>query len=170
MLAETAPERTDAVAQQIETALTDQGADVTGTAERLAVFHRVENTYLSTFQTLGGFGLLLGTVGLAAVLMRNMLERRRELALLSAIGYGRRHFFLMVLVENVVLLAAGLCAGAICAAIAVGPGLMVRGGRVPLTSGALLILFGVFVTGLLSSIAATRAATRTPLVAALRSE
>ena len=62
------------------------GAVATGTAERLASFHRVENTYLSTFQALGGFGLLLGTVGLATVLMRNVLERRRELALLGAVG------------------------------------------------------------------------------------
>ena len=48
---------------------------------RLAAYHRVENTYISTFQTLGALGLLLGTVGLAAVLARNVLERRRELAL-----------------------------------------------------------------------------------------
>ena len=73
----------------IENALADFGADATGTAERLAQFHRVENTYLSTFQTLGGLGLLLGTVGLAAVLLRNVLERRRELALLGAVGYRR---------------------------------------------------------------------------------
>ena len=59
------------------------------TAQRLAEFHAVENTYLSTFQTLGGLGLLVGTVGLAAVLLRNVLERRRELALLRAVGYGR---------------------------------------------------------------------------------
>ena len=74
----------------IEDALTDFGADAIGTAERLAAFHRVENTYLSTFQTLGGLGLLLGTVGLATVLLRNALERRRELALLGAVGLPAR--------------------------------------------------------------------------------
>jgi ABC-type lipoprotein release transport system permease subunit len=56
------------------------------TEERLANFHRVENTYLSTFQMLGGLGLILGTLGMAAVLLRNVLERRRELALLRAVG------------------------------------------------------------------------------------
>ena len=65
----------------------DLGADAMPTAERLAEFHTVENTYLSTFQTLGGLGLLIGTVGLAAVVLRNVLERRRELALLRAVGY-----------------------------------------------------------------------------------
>ncbi len=34
-----------------------------------------------------GLGLLLGTIGLAAVMFRNVLERRRELALLRAVGY-----------------------------------------------------------------------------------
>ena len=52
-----------AVLDELENALRDFGADATTTGERLAQFHRVENTYLSTFQTLGGLGLLLGTVG-----------------------------------------------------------------------------------------------------------
>jgi len=38
-------------------------------------------------QTLGGLGLVLGTIGIAAVTARNVLERRRELALFSAAGY-----------------------------------------------------------------------------------
>ena len=74
------------------------------TAERLAGFHRVEYTYLSTFQMLGGLGLLLGTLGLGAVLLRNVLERRRELALLRALGYRQADFFAMVMAENVLLL------------------------------------------------------------------
>jgi len=69
MLVETAPERAAEVAARIEEGLSDFGGDATSTAERLSRFHRVENTYLSTFQTLGGLGLLLGTVGLATVLL-----------------------------------------------------------------------------------------------------
>jgi ABC-type antimicrobial peptide transport system permease subunit len=170
MLVETASERTAEVATRIEDAMSDFGGDATGTAERLAQFHRVENTYLSTFQTLGGLGLLLGTVGLATVLLRNVLERRRELALLGAVGYRRSHFLLMVAAENTLLLAGGLLAGAACAALAITPAVMERGGRLPLTSGGALLLFAVFATGLLSSLVATRAATRAPLLDALRSE
>src|SRR5205814_2352013 len=48
----------------IEDRASDLGADVTSTVERLAEFHRVENTYLATFQALGGLGLLVGTIGL----------------------------------------------------------------------------------------------------------
>ena len=170
LLVETPGGRAPAVSAEIEESLSDLGADATGTAERLAEFHRVENTYLSTFQTLGGLGLLLGTVGLATVVLRNVLERRRELALLGAVGYRPRHFLLMVMAENALLLAAGLAAGAVCAGLAIAPAIAERGGRVPLTSGGALLLFAVFMTGLLSSIVATRTAIRGPLLESLRSE
>jgi putative ABC transport system permease protein len=170
LLVETAAERAAGVAGRIETSLSDIGADATGTADRLAGFHRVENTYLSTFQTLGGLGLLLGTVGLATVLLRNALERRRELALLGAVGYRQRHFVLMAAAENALLLACGLAAGALCAALAIAPAVAERGGRLPLTSGGALLIFAVLLTGLLSSLVAIRAATRAPLLDALRSE
>ena len=170
LLVDAPAERAAAVAEAIENALTDAGADAVGTGERLAEFHRVENTYLSTFQTLGGLGLLLGTVGLSTVLLRNVLERRRELALLGAVGYRRSHFLLMVSAENILLLAGGLGAGAASAALAITPAAVERGLRVPITSGGGLLLFAVFVTGLLSSLVAARAATRAPLLESLRSE
>ncbi|OFW01442.1 MAG: hypothetical protein A3I61_14855 [Acidobacteria bacterium RIFCSPLOWO2_02_FULL_68_18] len=170
LLLETVPGEVDEAAGRIEAALADLGADATGTAERLAAFHRVENTYLSTFRTLGGLGLLLGTIGLATVLLRNALERRRELALLGAVGYRRRHLLLMAAAENTLLLAGGLATGALCAALAIAPAVAERGGRLPIGSGGALLLFGVFVTGLLSSLVATRAATHAPLLDALRSE
>ncbi|RPI13158.1 MAG: ABC transporter permease, partial [Acidobacteriales bacterium] len=66
----------EAVTGVLEEALADYGFDVQSTEARLAGYHKVENTYLSTFRALGGLGLILGTVGLGAVLMRNVLERR----------------------------------------------------------------------------------------------
>ncbi len=161
--------RTDEVARTIEGALLDLGADATGTGERLAQFHRVENTYLSTFQTLGGLGLLLGTVGLAAVLLRNVLERRRELALLGAVGYRRSHFTSMIVVENMLLVGCGLVSGASCALLAIAPAAAERGSA-PFTTGAALLLVGVMATGLLASIVAIRAAIHAPLLESLRSE
>jgi putative ABC transport system permease protein len=162
--------RVAAVTEAIERGLTDYGADAVGTAERLAEFHRVENTYLSTFQTLGGLGLLLGTVGLAAVLLRNVLERRRELALLGAVGYGRSRLFVIVVAESALLLVCGLAAGAVCAIIATIPAAAAHGGRPPIGASGWLMLFAVFATGLISSIVATRAAVASRLLDALRTE
>lgn len=143
---------------------------MTFSKDRLASYLAVENTYLSTFQALGGLGLVLGTIGLATVLLRNVLERRRELALLGAVGFRSGHVLTMVVAENVLLLGCGLLAGAMCAGLAIAPAILERGGRLPLTSGGLLLLFGVFVTGLISSIVAMNAATRAPLLSSLRSE
>lgn len=158
------------ISTAIERGAGDLGADAVPTAQRLAEFHAVENTYLSTFQTLGGLGLLVGTVGLAAVLLRNVLERRKELALLRAVGYGRSHLFAIILSENAVLLGWGLAAGAVSALVAIAPTALERGARLPLTAGGWSLLVAVLVAGLVSSLIATRAALRMPLVGALRAE
>ncbi len=167
-LLEVPSEASSMAAGVLEDQLSDFGFDVVSTSERLASFHRVENTYLSTFQTLGGLGLVLGTLGLATILLRNVLERRRELALLRAIGYNSGHFALMVITENAVLVFAGLATGTLCALLAISPAFIARGGHVPALS--LWLLLSVLVTGLLASLAATIAALRTPLLPALRSE
>jgi hypothetical protein len=44
--------------------LQDVGMEVTPATQRLAAFNAVQNTYLNTFQILGGLGLLLGSAGL----------------------------------------------------------------------------------------------------------
>jgi putative ABC transport system permease protein len=168
-LLDVAPEKSSVAATLLEERLSDYGFDVSRTAERLAGFHRVENTYLSTFQTLGGLGLLLGTMGLATVLLRNVLERRRELALLRAMGYRSSHFTIMVVAENTWLLFCGLLTGALCALLAIAPALFSRGGQLPTFSMAILLML-VLVTGLAASLLATVAALRSPLLPALRSE
>jgi hypothetical protein len=167
-LIEALPGQTMEVAGMLESRLGDFGADAASTAERLAGFHRVEYTYLSTFQMLGGLGLLLGTLGLGAVLLRNVLERRRELALLRAVGYRPSDFLTIVVAENVALLTAGLGVGTLSALLAIAPMLLDRGGRLPATT--LAMLAGVLVTGLLASLGATVAALRAPLLSALRTE
>lgn len=170
LLVDTPSERAARVTQAIERGGVNLGADAASTIERLAEFHRVENTYISTFQALGGLGLLVGTVGLAAVLLRNVLERRRELALLGAVGYRRGDVFAIVLAENVLLLAWGLGIGAVCAAIAIAPAVAERGGQWPtITAGAALLIL-VLAAGVISSMVATRAALRAPLLSALRAE
>ena len=153
----------------IQDALSDYGIDVNSTAERLASYRQVENTYLSTFQALGAIGLLLGTVGLAAVLLRNVLERRRELALLRALGYEPGDIGWIVIAENLFIAVVGLVIGAGCALIAVLPTVLARGGRPPFAA-IIALLIAVPATALLSSLFAIRAVARAPLLAALRAE
>lgn len=153
----------------LEKELATFGFDAVTTTERLEAFHRVENTYLSTFQSLGGLGLLLGTIGLAAVMFRNVLERRRELGLLRAVGYDRRRVSQMILAEAVLLLAVGLGAGVLSALVAVAPAWTSRSAGGP---GLMLLalLAGVVAAGLVSSVIAIRAALRGRMLDALRAE
>ena len=165
----TTVEQAAALAGIVEKELQPFGVDAVSTTERLAAFHTVENTYLSTFQALGGLGLLLGTIGLAAVMFRNVLEQRRELALLRAVGYDRRHVRLMILAETIFLLLAGLVAGVVCALIAVIPAWLSHGGGGP-GVGLVLLVAAIAAAGVISAAAATRAAVSGRLLDALRAE
>lgn len=162
------PIRNDLTAH-LEESLSDSGFDVIQTATRLAQYHRVENTYLSTFQALGALGLLVGTIGLAAVLLRNVLERRRQLALLNAVGFQQSDLFQLVLTENAMLLVAGLAAGTVTALLAVSPALIGRA-QAAHPVGLLALISGVWAIGLLAAALATHIALKTPLLDALRSE
>lgn len=165
----TEPSRAAELSSALEDELRDFGFDAQFIAERLASYHRVENTYLSTFQALGALGLVLGTLGLGTVLLRNVLERRRELALLQATGYRRSHLVLMVIAESVFLLACGLAIGIACAAVAIAPAYLERDQAFPVV-GTLALLAAVFAAGMLSTIMATRVVARSELLTALKNE
>jgi hypothetical protein len=158
-----------ALAELLESRLGDFGFDATEVGARLAAYHRVENTYISTFQTLGGLALVLGTVGLATVLARNALEQRRELALLRAVGFRRADLARQLTAENVLVLVLGLGSGTLAALLAILPALGERGGAVPVL-GILGLLAGVALAGLVSTRAAVAVVGRMSVLEALRSE
>jgi ABC-type antimicrobial peptide transport system permease subunit len=163
------PGRTGDVKKTLENALADHGLAVGTTADRLAQYLAVENTYLSTFQALGGLCLLLGALGVAVVLLRSVWERRGEMALLRALGFRREVLGWLILAENAFLLIAGLAVGTVSSLAAVAPHVLGTPGAVPwLRLVGLLTL--VLVVGLLSGAAALAATLRAPLVPALRRE
>ncbi|RXQ89876.1 ABC transporter permease [Ancylomarina salipaludis] len=107
--------------QMIEDQLLDYGPQVQKASERLAAFYSVENTYLNMFMLLGALGVMIGTLGLGIVLLRNMLERRQELALLKALGFEQKSIFRLVMIENLFLLVVGLLSGALAALVGMLP-------------------------------------------------
>jgi putative ABC transport system permease protein len=168
-LFETPPEDTHVIQKILERNLGDYGITVETTAERLADFMAVQNTYLSTFQSLGGLGLLLGTFGLAAVQLRNVIERRGELALLRAAGYRRRRLAGLVLLENFALLLAGLGCGILAALLSILPQLVSRNAAIPWLS-LLCTLALILIVGLITGLIAAGRVLRAPLLMALREE
>jgi ABC-type antimicrobial peptide transport system permease subunit len=147
----------------------DYSAQIETTASHLAAFQEVENTYLSTFRVLGSLGLMLGTIGLAVVLVRNLLERRAELALLAALGFARQTRTGLVFWENVSLLLLGLLVGAGSALAGVIPNLMTSAHKMNVPA-LTIALAAVVVIGVGSLLIAVRLMSGRITPAALRAE
>jgi len=119
------------VAAHLEDRLSNYGMQFASTGERLASLQKVQNTYLSIFQGLGGLGLLLGTAGLAVVVARNLIERGKEFALLEAVGFRLGLLRKLAFEEHLVLGLWGLGVGAISAVAGIAPALFGSVGELP---------------------------------------
>ena len=157
------------VAESLRRNLGDMGFDVQPASEVLNLYKSVQNTYLSVFMALGGLGILLGTVGLVAVLLRSALERRREFALMLATGAGTGTLARLLILENTTLLLCGLLCGTISALIAVAPQLVSVESRI--NWGMMLgELAAIAIVGILSCSVAAGRVVNGSLVKALREE
>lgn len=162
-------ERADEVARALSRALQDKGFEVVPTTQRLAEFMAVENTYLAIFQSLGGLGLLLGSVGLGIVVLRNTLERRGELALLQAVGFRTKALRGLVLSEHWLLVVLGIVLGAVTACIAVWPSMRSPGTEMPGVS-LVALSCAILASGMVWVWLASVIALRGRLLPALRNE
>ncbi len=150
-------------------ALADYGLELTPATERLREFNRVQNIYITIFQVLGGLGLILGSLGLGVLVLRNVLERRPELAVMQAIGFTQSALRRILLSEHCLLLILGLVCGAVAAFCAVLPNLLSPGAEVPWLS-LLGTLVMILLSGLCWTWLAAHVAMRGPLLPALRRE
>jgi len=169
LLIDAPAEKVEAVSAHLSARLTDFGLGLTSARQRLTAFSEVESTYLSIFQILGGLGLVLGSVGLGLVVLRNMLERRNELAMLRAVGFNKAALKRMVFYEHSGLMAGGLVCGTAAALVAAGPALKSPGAVVPYLSLALTVA-GIALSGVVWIRIATVFALRGKMLEALRNE
>lgn len=163
------PDKADKLARSLRENLGDMGLEVRTTREVLNAFLSVQNTYLSVFLALGGLGVLLGTVGMVAVLLRGALERKREFALMLATGTTRHALRRLLIIENAGLLVSGLLCGTISALVAVAPQVASVESRVnwPTIAG---MLFAILAVGLISCAFAAGSVVKGSLTQALREE
>jgi ABC-type lipoprotein release transport system permease subunit len=149
-----------ALRDRLATAATDAGAKVELTRDILAAFHGIENTYIAIFNVLGALGLVLGSLGLAIVVARNLRERRDEFAVLAAIGLPRAVLARMVYAEFSRLVVWGLAIGAVASVVAIWPSLTALPAA-PTVALIAAMLAGVVVLNLLCGWLVFRWSTRT---------
>ena len=123
-LVESDGEKQEETGEELLMMLRDYGWEMVSAPKRLAEFYSVTNTYLSIFLALGALGLALGTIGLALVLARSVLERKRELAVMQAVGFRNRSVIAMLVQEYGRLLITGVMIGFITAVVATLPSLL----------------------------------------------
>ena len=169
MLIDVPPPRIDSLRAAMSIAMEDEGLELTHASARLAQFLVVENMYLSIFTILGGLGLALGTTGLGVVVLRNLLERRSELAILRAIGYSQKTLRRMIVGEHCLLLGLGVTCGSLAALISVAPILVGSDAWVPLTSLG-VVIGGVVLVGVCCVCISVHIATRGALLTALHEQ
>ncbi|MBW7992154.1 MAG: ABC transporter permease [Planctomycetes bacterium] len=169
LLIDAPQEKTEAVADLLSARMRDYGLALTPTTQRLAEFSAVENTYLSIFQLLGGLGLILGSLGLGLVVLRNVLERRGELAMLQAVGFDKTALKRMVFYEHGGLMVGGLACGIIASLVAVSPALKSPGAQIPYFS-LVFTIAAIAASGLVWIRVATAFALSGKMLEALRNE
>ena len=158
-------EDADKVSKYLTSRLPQYGVEIMPAATKLEQFMAVENTYLSIFMLLGGLGMILGSIGLGLVVLRNVLERRGELAMLQAVGYNKATLKKLIFHEHLGLMLYGLLCGIIAALVAVGPVLRTTRAHVPY-----LMIIAIGFSAVLWIWIAAAAALRGTLMDALRNE
>lgn len=149
VMAEVSLNDVENIQRELNIGLESHGADTILTQDQLMAFHRVQNSYLSIFQSLGWLGLGLGCAGLFLVILQNIQDRRSEIGLWTALGKTlpaiRKEFML----EHSLLFMTGLGGGMLCGLLAIAPLVSGQG-----ESLSLLNMFGQFLilvsTGILS--------------------
>ncbi|NEW81224.1 MAG: ABC transporter permease [Mariniphaga sp.] len=134
--------------EELQSVFRDYGWEMTTSVQRLMDFNSITNTYLSIFLALGALGLILGTVGLAVVLARTILERKKEIALMQSLGFTRKQVVGLLIREYITLLVWGILIGFISAVIAVLPNFLTPGSDVSFMT-VLLIVLAILANGII---------------------
>ncbi|HLG41822.1 MAG TPA: FtsX-like permease family protein, partial [Planctomycetota bacterium] len=83
------------------------GIDFVPSVSRIREFYVVESTYLAMFLALGALGLILGSAGMGILALRQILERRSELAILRCVGFSVSQLRRVVMAELGFLVCGG---------------------------------------------------------------
>lgn len=151
-----------ALARDLQRATLSEGADVITTRALLADDIRTSYGIVNFIILLMRVGLLVGVASLGAVALRAVVERRRSIGMLRAVGYQPARVLAGLLAETAAVATAGLAVGVAAAYALGGPfnkalagaGFSLDPGSIALTVG--LVYFAVLLVTFLPALRAAR--------------
>ena len=144
ILADVANNQSAELNENLENALKNYGAKIEIATERLATFNSVTNTYLDIFLALGGIALILGTFGIAIVLIRSINSRESNYAMMQAFGISQRNIRKIIIIEFSIILFVGISIGLVAAITSSFQSLIANNADVPyLLLISIVLLFTV---------------------------
>jgi putative ABC transport system permease protein len=108
-----------ALARDLQRALLTQGADASPALQLMQAQYKANLGLNDFFVGLMRVGLLVGILGLGAVALRSVIERRRSIGVLRAVGFFKLQVLAGMLIETALIATVGLVVGL---AVALGLG------------------------------------------------
>lgn len=99
------------LAREVQRALLPQGGEASPALQLVEEQHAASRGVLDFFVLLMRVGLLVGILGLGAVALRAVIERRRAIGVLRAIGFQPPQVLTGMLIETALIASAGLAVG-----------------------------------------------------------
>ncbi|MGQ0535054.1 MAG: FtsX-like permease family protein [Methanobacteriota archaeon] len=102
-----------AVARDLEAGFQEVGLQASPLREEIEEMMAQTRQIVSLFQVYLGLGLVVGIASLAIVTARNVIERRREIGVLRALGFTRRMVLAAFLTEVLLVTTLGILLGTV---------------------------------------------------------
>jgi putative ABC transport system permease protein len=174
ILAKTAP-GADAktVARQIQREVFSQGAEATTVQEMIDATTRGPQSGVDSIRLIMGIGLLVGILSLGILALRAVIERRRAIGMLRALGYRPGQVLAGIVSEGLITATCGALVG-IGVGVLMGVifmGVFLPHGRIEVDASTLALIVGlIYLSVLAVTIPPALRAARLPAVEALRLE
>jgi putative ABC transport system permease protein len=104
-------EDTAAFALDVRRQMFGQGIDATTIQEFRDQSHRALIWFITLFTDLFQFGLFVGVLALGMLALRAVIERRRSIGILRALGYMPKNILVAFLVESFLIATIGIASG-----------------------------------------------------------
>jgi putative ABC transport system permease protein len=158
---------------ELEDSLGSLGLDARPTEDVVKENLGYELSFLRLFQVYLALGLVVGALGLGALAVREVRDRRREIGAMRALGWPKKGVWMTFLSEQVWFAGAGVIAGIVGAAISIiatSTGWLGSVSEIYVPGGTIaLIAFLVVLSAALGALWAARDAANVEAVDALRS-